>query len=207
VEILRFGQRVNFDGGLGTGTQDSLSTFALGSQSSHGSLVVSDVNALLFQEVGRAELDQFIVKIFSSQMGVTGSSLHLEDTIFNGQQGHIEGSSSQIEDKHVSLSLSFLIKTVGNGGSGGFVDDTEDVQAGDSAGVFSGLSLGIVEIGGDGDHGVFDGLGEVSFGGFFHLHQHHSRDFFSVEGLVFSFVFDNDFRLSVSGVAFDFERP
>ncbi|KAL7145606.1 hypothetical protein ABFS83_07G096300 [Erythranthe nasuta] len=34
----------------------------------------------------------------------------------------------------------FLVQAVGNGGGGGFVDEAEDVEAGDCAGVFRCLS-------------------------------------------------------------------
>ena len=51
-------------------------------------------------------------------------------------------------------SPSVLSKAVGDGGSGGLVDDTEDVQAGDGTGILGSLALVVVEVGGDGDDGV-----------------------------------------------------
>jgi hypothetical protein len=55
----------------------------LSSKSSHGSWVVSDVDTLLFQEIGTAIFDDLVVKVFTSQMSITGSGLDLEDTIVN----------------------------------------------------------------------------------------------------------------------------
>ncbi|KAF7242392.1 hypothetical protein EYD10_11243 [Varanus komodoensis] len=45
-------------------------------------------------------------------------------------------------------------RPVGDGCSGGFVDDAEDVEAGDGARVLGGLPLRIVEVGRDCDDGV-----------------------------------------------------
>ena len=46
-----------------------------------------------------------------------------------------------------------------------------------------GLTLGIVEVGGDGDNGVGDGAAQVLFGGLLHLGEDHGGDFFGREGL------------------------
>jgi hypothetical protein len=62
-------------------------------------------------------------------------------------------TSAQIEDEHGLLSA-LLVQAIGNGGGGGLVDDTEDVQARDGTGILGGLSLGVVEVGGHGNDGV-----------------------------------------------------
>nr|QES95443.1 heat shock 70 kDa protein [Philasterides dicentrarchi] len=205
-EVFRFGQRVDFDGGLGGGGQDSFGSFTLGSQSSQGSGVSSDINSFFLQEVGSTEVDQFLIEIFSSQVGVSGGGFNFEDSFIDGQQGNVESSSSQIEDQNVSFSLSFFVQSVGNSGGGGFVDDSQYVQSGDGSGVFGGQSLRVVEIGGDGNDGVFDGFGQERFSDFFHFNQNHGGDFFGVEFFDFSFEFDDDNGF-VIGSGFDFEGP
>jgi hypothetical protein len=85
VEILGFSQRVNFDGGLCGRTQNTLGSFSLGSKSSHGALVVSNVYALLLEELGGTVLNKFVIEIFTSQMSVSGSGLDLEDTVLDSE--------------------------------------------------------------------------------------------------------------------------
>ena len=55
---------------------------------------------------------------------------YLENTILDRQDRHIEGTTAKIEDEYVLLSscVSFFVKSVGDGGSSGLVDDSEHVQ-------------------------------------------------------------------------------
>ena len=102
-------------------------------------------------------------------MGISSSSLDFEDTIINSQEGNIECSSSEIEDKDVSFSSSFFVKTISDGCSGGFVDDSEDIETSDGSSILGGLSLVVIEVGGDSDDCVFDGFSEERLGGFSHF--------------------------------------
>ena len=45
-----------------------------------------------------------VIKILSTQMGITAGGLNLEDTILNGKDGHIKGTASKVVDKDVLLS-------------------------------------------------------------------------------------------------------
>ena len=70
-----------------------------------------------------------------------------------------------------------LIETVGDISSSGLVDDTEDVKTRDGTSrVLGGLTLRIVEVGGDSDDGVVDGSTKVRLGGLLHLGEDHGRD-------------------------------
>jgi hypothetical protein len=173
VEVFGLGEGVDLDGGLSGGRENSLGSFALGSESSHGSGVLSDVDSFLFHEVGGAEFDEFVVEIFSSEMVVSGGGFDLEDSVVDGEEGYIKSTTTQIENEDVSLSLSFFVQTVSNSGGGWLVDDSQDVDSGNSSGVFSGLFLLVVEISWHGDDGVFDFLSDVGFGDFLHFDEHH----------------------------------
>src|SRR6185437_12491840 len=59
---------------------------------------------------------------------------------------------------------------------GRFVDDAQHFQAGDLAGVLGRLTLGVVEVRGNGDHRLGDRLAEIRFGGFLHLLQDEGAD-------------------------------
>ena len=82
-------------------------------------------------------------------MGVTRGGLDGEDTTRDVQEGDIESSSAKIEDEDVLLGLGLTVETVGDGGSGRLVDDTEDLEAGDGTSILGGETLGVVEVGGD----------------------------------------------------------
>jgi len=117
------------------------------------------------------------IEILTTQVSVTGGGLDLEDTLLDGEERHIEGTTTEIEDEDVALTLSLLVETVGNGSSSRLVNDTEDVQTGNETSILGGLTLGVVEVGGDGDDSVVDGTTEVRLSSLTHLDQDHGRDF------------------------------
>lgn len=93
-------------------------------------------------------------------MNVTSGGLDLED------------STSWMEDENITLALHLLVETVGDGGSGRLVDDTEDAHAESGTGVLGYLMLRVVEVGGDSDDGIGDGGAEVGLSGLLHLEDH-----------------------------------
>jgi len=139
-------------------------------------------------------------------MGISGGGLDLKNTVLNGEEGHIEGTSTKIEDKHVLLNSSFLIQSVRNSGSGRLIDDSQHVQTGDHSGILSSLSLGVVEVSGHSDNSVFHGLGEESLGSLSHFDEHHSTNFFGVEFFDLSLVLNHQHRLAIT-ISLHFERP
>ena len=48
-------------------------------------------------------VDETVIEIFTSQVGVTSGGLDFEDTLLNAQKGDIEGSSTEIEDENVAF--------------------------------------------------------------------------------------------------------
>lgn len=205
VEVNTLEERIDFDGGLGRGREGSLRSLAGGSETSDSALGSGDVLLVLSLELLGEVVDESVVEIFTAQVSVTSSGFDLEDTIFNGEDGDIEGSTAKIEDEDVSLRSDLLVKTVSDGGSGGLVDDTEDVETGDGTGVLGGLSLRIVKVGWDSDDGVGDVLSEVSLGGVSHLGENHGGDLFGEKGLGLALVLDLD--LGLAAVIDDVKGP
>ena len=84
---------------------------------------------MLALELGDKVVDHAVVEVLTAQMGVAGSRLHLEDAVVDGQDGHIEGTTAQIEDQHIALALPLLVQPVSDSCSGRLVDDTKNVEA------------------------------------------------------------------------------
>lgn len=127
-------------------------------------------------------------------MGVAGGGFDFKNAFFDSKKRNIESATAEVEDEDVFFADigGFFVEAVGDGGGGGLVDDAHDVEAGDDAGVFGGLALGVVEVSRDGDDGVFDGGAEEGFGDLAHFDEDHGGDFFGGEVFVFAFVVDDD---------------
>ena len=76
-------------------------------------------------------LQEGVVEVLTSQVGVTSSGLYGKDTSGNVEERNIECSSTQIEDQYVLLGGRLGVETVGNGGSSGLVDDSENLETSD----------------------------------------------------------------------------
>jgi NAD-specific glutamate dehydrogenase len=81
-------------------------------------------------------IDEAVVKIFTSEMGVSCRGLHFEDALLDGEKGDIESSSAEIEDEYVPLAGDLLIKAVCDGCCSGFIDDTKNVETRNRPGIF-----------------------------------------------------------------------
>ena len=141
-------------------------------------------------------VDKTVVKVLTTKVSVTSSGLDLEDTLLNGKERDIEGTSTKIEDEDVLLTLLLLVKTVGNGSGSGLVDDTENVEASNQTGILGSLALRVVEVCGDSDDSVVDGATKVRLGGLTHLGEDHGGNLLRGEGLVLALELDLDDRLA-----------
>ena len=107
-------------------------------------------------------------------MGITSCCQYLKDTLVNREERHIEGTATEIINNDLSLFfVANFVKTVCNGSGGRLVNDSEDSKTSDCACVFRGLTLSVVEVGGDCDNSVGDLLSDVSLSDFLHLSKDH----------------------------------
>mmetsp|Transcript_14595 Transcript_14595/g.29217 ORF Transcript_14595/g.29217 Transcript_14595/m.29217 type:complete len:108 (-) Transcript_14595:401-724(-) len=107
-------------------------------------------------------------------MGVTSSGLHLKDSVVDGQEGDIEGTSSKIVDQDVLLTTALLFQTISNGSSSRLVDDTKHVETSDQTSVLGRLALRVVEVRGNGNNSVLDVLAKEALSSLLHLRQDHA---------------------------------
>merc|ERR1712018_770608 len=129
VEVNPLKQRVDLDVGLSGSRESSLGPLASGSQPPQSSLVTGEILLVFPLELVDEVVHHPVVEILSTKVSISGGGFYLEDASFNGQDGDVECSSSEIKDQNVRLFLVFLlVQTVGDGSSGGLVDDSHDVQ-------------------------------------------------------------------------------
>ena len=137
-------------------------------------LVLAQVDALLLAELVGQVVDDPQVEVLAAEEGVAVGRLHLEHAVADFQHGHVERAAAEVIDRDQAGRL--LVHAVSQSSGGGLVDNPENFQAGDAAGVLGGLALAVVEVGGDGDDGLADRLAEISLRRFLHLGQHERAD-------------------------------
>ena len=169
------GQVLHGDGGAGGAGQFLLGLLGGFLQTLQGDLVLAQVNAVLVLDFADEPVDDLLIPIVAAQVVVAVGGLHLNGgeavvVLADFQQRHIEGAAAEIEDQDALVFLA-LLKAVSQCRSGRLVDDTQDVQARDGAGVLGGLTLGVVEVCRAGDDGVGDRFAEVGLGIALQLHQ------------------------------------
>jgi len=117
---------------------------------------------LIFQELFQKQ----VVDVVSAEVRVAVGGKNLEDVTIGGgnklEDGNVESAAAEIVDG--DFAALFFVKAVGERGGGGLVDEAENFEAGNFAGVLGGLALGVIEIGWDGDDGAVDRFAEVGFG-------------------------------------------
>ena len=178
VQVQRAG-RVHGDEGqvhlvLGDGGQFLLGLFGLFLQALQGQLVLAQVDAGFLLELVRQEIDDAHVEVLAAEEGVAVGGLHLEHPVADLEDRDVEGAAAQVIDG--DLLAVALVEAIGQSRGGGLVDDAQDLEPGDLAGILGGLALGVVEIGRNRDHGLVDGLAQMSLGGLLHLHQGEGGD-------------------------------
>ena len=104
-------------------------------------------------------------------MGVAVGAAYLEDAVSELEGRDVEGTAAQVIDGDLLVLL--LFKAVGKRCRGGLVDNAQDLETGDLAGILGGVALGVVEVSGDGDDGLSDLLTKLGLGVALELGQDH----------------------------------
>ena len=145
-------------------------------QALEGHCIFAQVEAFVFtgERLGQ-EVDNYLVEVVATKVGVAVGAQHLEYAVAELQNGDVERTAAKVIHGNL-LVLMFLVEAVRQCGRGGFVDDALHVEAGNGAGFFGGLALSIVEVSRHRNNGFRHGLAEVVFGGLLHLLQYHRRN-------------------------------
>jgi len=144
-KVISIFEALNLKPGTLLTRQRALSLLDLPLKLADSSQVLADVSSGLLLVRFDHMIHNPIVKVFTTKMGVSGSSQDFEYTIVNGKEGYIKGTSSEVVDNDLRFTA-FLVETVGNGGCGRLVDDTQDLETSDGTGVLRRLALSIVKV-------------------------------------------------------------
>jgi hypothetical protein len=106
---------------------------------------------VVFLTVVSRWLDDALVPVVATEAVVTAGGLDLDGreavvgVLADLEEGDVEGAATEVEDED-ELVLLALVQAVGQRGRGRLVDDAQDVEARDLAGLLGGLALGVVEV-------------------------------------------------------------
>ena len=167
-------RQVDF-GGSGAGELD-LSFLGSFLQALHGHRVLAQVDALVLLEAVDEPIDDHLVEVITSQVGITVCGEHLEHAVAKVEDGDIKCTATEVEHGNLHV-LSGFVHAIGEGGSCRLIHNTANVETGDGTGFLGGLALRVGEVGRYGNHGVGHFLPEIVLSGFLHLLQNHGRDF------------------------------
>ena len=164
-------------------------------QALQGHAVLAEIDAFLLLELVGQEVDDHLVEVVTTEVGVAVGRQDLEDAVRQVEDRDVVGAAAEVVDGDLLVAL--LVETVGERRGGRLVDDAQHVQTGDAAGVLGGITLGVVEVGRDGDDRLVDLLAQIRFGVGLQLLQDHRRDFLRAVPLVAHL----DLDVAVAGAA------
>ncbi len=124
--------------------------------------VVAEVDAVVVLELLDHPIDDPLVPVVAAELRVAVRRLDLEDALPDLEQRHVERATPEVE--HEDRLVVLLVQPVRERGGRGLVDDPQHVEARDLAGLLRGLALRVVEVRGDGDHRLVDGVAQVGLG-------------------------------------------
>ena len=103
---------------------------------------------VLFEQVA----EQAVVEVIAAQCAIAAGGFDFKQSFGQLQYGDVECAAAQVvNDKRTFRGV---VQPVGNRSGGRFVEQAQYIQACQTRGIFGGLALGIVEIGGNGNDGA-----------------------------------------------------
>ena len=177
--------------------QADLGFFGRRLQALHGHRIARQIDTLIFFEFSQQPLDDLLIDVVAAQVGITIGRLHFNNTLTYLEDGDVEGATAKVV--HRDLFVFLFVEAISERGRGRFVDQAFDFEAGDTTGVFGGLTLSVVEVGRNRDDRFSDFFAQMIFGRLLELLQDHGRNFRSRIFLV-AFDLDADATLRVENL-------
>lgn len=115
--------------------KSSFALFNLSLQLLNGPLVGRNIPIALSFNHLHEMVQNSLIEVLASQMGITICSNHFENTIVDRQNRHVECSSSQV--KHQNVLLFLLVQPISDGGGCRLVQHSDDVESSDNSGILS----------------------------------------------------------------------
>ena len=157
------------------------------------------VDALVLFELVDDPADQHLVDIVAAEVRVAVGRFDLDDAFADLEDRDVERTAAKVE--HGDDLVLFLVQAVRQSGRRRLVDDTQDLEPRDLAGVLGRLTLGVVKVCRHGNYGLFDLRAEIILGRLLQFLQDHRRDL----GRVVLLAVDIDAHVAVRGL-FDLVR-
>lgn len=119
-EVFSLKEGLDLDAGLVLGRQGPLRLLHFPTQLLDGAVVFAHVFARLLLVQLDEVFHDALVKVFSSEVGVSVGGHDFKHAVVNGEQRDIEGAATEIEDEDVLLAVLF-VQTVSNRSSGSVI--------------------------------------------------------------------------------------
>mmetsp|Transcript_84546 Transcript_84546/g.229471 ORF Transcript_84546/g.229471 Transcript_84546/m.229471 type:complete len:521 (-) Transcript_84546:407-1969(-) len=134
----------------------------------------------LLLHLNKHPISQAQVEILATQPSVATSSLNLNNTTLDMQNGHIKGATTQIEHQNIGRLLIPLthVKTISQSSCCRLIYDPQNLETSDRSCSLRRFALGIIEICRNRDNCLLHLAAEVFLGNLLHLAEHHRADFF-----------------------------
>ena len=137
-------------------------------------LVRCEIDAFLLLELCRKEFNDRRIKIFAAKECITVGRFDFEHTVTDFENRDVKRTAAKVI--HRDQFAVILLKPVGECGSCWLIDNTQHFKASNLSGILGCLTLGIVEICRNRNHGLRHGFTKIALGGFLHLLQSERAD-------------------------------
>ena len=126
-------------------------------------LVFGKIDALILLELVNDPVDDPLIDVVATQMRVAIGRLDFDNAFADFEDRDIERTAAEVVDGDGFVLL--LVQTVRQRRSRRLIDDSQDFQTGNAAGVLRRLPLRVIEVGRNRDDGLVDLLAQIVFGG------------------------------------------